>query len=172
MTATKLETTLRLMVRRYGFDQVDACLREIGLSAGEQENTNPKETSGKDGIATKPSKSRARVTASGYVSKLDIPLEKRPAMVEIAERFQDKSFLPTFGDIANFCQIYGLETPASKTRASAIPRVFKFIAAMDTAKIQSMLDEKMFSGPSRLGPIADAIRNNGRAAAASGLQRR
>ena len=62
---------------------------------------------------------------------MELPLEKEPAIVALANRFQDKSFLPTFGDIANFCQIYGIDEPASKSRASAIPRVFKFIASME-----------------------------------------
>ena len=83
-------------------------------------------------------------------------------MTELAQRFHSKSFLPTFGDIANFCQTYNIDVPASKSRASAIPRVFKFIAAMEADEIQRMLDEGMFSGPARLGPIADAIRRNGR----------
>ena len=84
-------------------------------------------------------------------------------VVELAGRFQDKSFLPTFGDIANFCHFYQIDKPASKSRASAIPRVFKFIASMEADDVRIILDQGMFSGPSRLGPIADAIRRNGRA---------
>ena len=96
---------------------------------------------------------------------MDYDPEKRPALLELAKRFQDKSFLPTFGDIRNFCQAYGIDVPASGSRASAIPRVFKFIAAMDGGEVQRIVDHWLFSGPARLGPIADAIRKNGRAAA-------
>ena len=73
--------------------------------------------------------------------------------------------MPTFGDIRNFCQVYGIDEPASKSRASAIPRVFKFMATMSDEEVQGILDGGMFSGPSRVGPIADAIRANGRVAA-------
>ena len=72
--------------------------------------------------------------------------------------------MPTFGDIRIFCEVYGIDEPASKSRASAIPRIFKFIATMSSDEVQGILDDGMFSGPSRVGPIADAIRENGRAA--------
>ena len=90
---------------------------------------------------------------------MELPSDKLSAMTELAERFQRKSFLPTFGEIINFCQIYDFEAPASKGRANAIPKVFKLIAGMETEEVQRILDDGMFSGPSRLGPIADAIRN-------------
>jgi hypothetical protein len=94
---------------------------------------------------------------------MQIPSEKEFALVEIASRFEDKSFLPTYGEISNFCQMYGIDEPASKTWANVIPRIFKFIATMEPEDIQRILNDGTFSGPSRLGPIADAIRNNGRA---------
>ena len=96
-------------------------------------------------------------TALERVERMDLPKETADSVVELARRFDTKSFMPTFGDIAQFCQIYDIDEPASKSRASAIPRVFRAIAAMDTEDIQMLLDYGAFSGPSRLGPIADAI---------------
>ena len=93
---------------------------------------------------------------------MDHDPDKYPALLELANRFQDKSFLPTFGDIRNFCQAYGIDVPASGSRASAIPRVFKFIATMDSGEVQRIVDDRLFSGPARLGPIADAIRKQRR----------
>ena len=54
--------------------------------------------------------------------------------------------------------VRGIEEPRSKSRASGIPRVFKFLVTMDVADVERMLDDRMFSGPAQLGPIADAIR--------------
>ena len=116
---------------------------------------------------TKPTSLRSKISATEYVAKLELPLGKKPVVVELAKRFECKAFLPTFGDIANFCQIHGLKTPLSKSRSSAIPRIFKFIATMDSSRTRAILDEEMYSGPSKLGPIADAIRNNGRASKSS-----
>ena len=167
MTQAALKDTLRSMVLKYGFDQVDESLREIRISGYHPGRANRKTRAPNRSAARKSGKRSPRPTAPQYVAKMELPSEKEPAVVELARRFQDKSFLPTFGDIANFCRTYGIDEPASKSRASAIPRVFKFVASMAADDIQGILDEGMFSGPSRLGPIADAIRRNGRAATAA-----
>ena len=71
----------------------------------------------------------------------------------------------TFGDIAHFCSVYDIEVPASRSRASAISRVFSTIAAMSAEDIQILVDYGAFSGPARLGPISDAIARRSRAQA-------
>ena len=151
-----IEAALRPIVRQYGLGSV---LESLGKIADAQRESSVQ--AGAD-RKKKPKKRSVKATASEYVSKLELSLEKEAPVVELAERFERKAFLPTFGDIAHFCQMYGIEVPASKTRASAIPRVFKHIASMETEEIQRILDDGLFSGPSRLGPIADAIRRNGR----------
>ena len=163
MNTAKLKDTLRLIVRQYGFEQVDRSLREIHLADRQLKSSKQGRVSADNDTATMPEKKRAQVNAPEYVSKMELSSEKEPIVVELAKRFENKAFLPTFGDIRNFCQIYGIDEPASKSRVSAIPRVFKFITAMEASEIQKILDDGMFSGPSRLGPIADAIRRSGRA---------
>ena len=164
MSKTKLKDTLRLIVRQYGLAQVDRSLREIRLDERQLKSSKQSKVLSNNEAVTKSPKKRAKVNAPEYVAKMELSVEKEPIAVELANRFENKAFLPTFGDIRNFCQIYGIDEPASKSRASAIPRVFKFIATMETDEIQTILDDGMFSGPSQLGPIADAIRRNGRAA--------
>ena len=154
-----IEAALRPIVRQYGLGSV---LESLGKIADAQRESSVQ--AGAD-RGKKPKKRSVKATAPEYVSKLELSSEKVSPVVELAERFECKAFLPTFGDIAHFCQMYGIEVPASKTRASAIPRVFKHIAAMETEEIQRILDDGLFSGPSRLGPIADAIRRNGRSSA-------
>ena len=95
---------------------------------------------------------------------MGLPAEKSAAVSELAVRFEQKSFLPSFGNITTFCRTYGIDVPASKSRASAIPRVFKFIAEMESEEVRQILDDGLFSGPSRLRPIADAIQNFDRSA--------
>lgn len=151
-----IEAALRPIVRQYGLGRV---LESLGKIADAQRESSVQAGADRE---KKPKKRSVKATALEYVSKLELSSEKIAPVVDLAERFERKAFLPTFGDIAHFCQIYGIEVPASKTRASAIPRVFKHIASMETEEIQRMLDDGLFSGPSRLGPIADAIRRNGR----------
>ena len=153
------------MISRHGFEQVDQSLREIGLSNRQYEKAGRSRTSTNKRETTKSRRKRtARATAAEFVANLKLPPEKSPPVAELARRFQAKSFLPTFGDVRYFCRVYGIGVPGSKSRASAIPRIFRFIGALESAEIQRIMENGMFSGPSRLGPIADAIRRNGRAA--------
>ena len=146
MTDSKLKTSLQFMVQEYGWGTVLKSLGEIADARG---------------AGARPRRRKRAPTAPEYVSKMQLPVEKSNAVTELAERFQQKSFLPKLGDIDNFCQTYLIDIPASRSRASAIPRVFKFIAEMEASEIQRILDLEMFSGPSRLGPISDAIQNHG-----------
>lgn len=105
----------------------------------------------------KPRKRNPKLTAPEYVAKMDLPANHKRLMEEAADRFCAKSFLPTIGDIRNFCEIYQIALPKSGSRASAIPRVFRFLAAMDTSELQTMLDNGLFSGPARYGLVSEAI---------------
>ena len=167
MTDSKLRTILQPIVHEYGLGLV---LKSLGEIAHAQcGGVDEPATQGSD-IANGTKQEKPRVTAPDYVEKMNLPVEKVPAVSELARRFQEKSFMPTFGDITSFCQMYEIPVPASKGRASAIPRVFRFIAEMEPREIQQMLDDGMFSGPSRLGPIADGIRNYSSAAPQGSLE--
>lgn len=163
MIDERLHTALQSLVSRYGFEEIDRSLSEMRLARAQPDGA--KRHSAAANTVNSAKKARKPVSAQEYVSKMDDDPERAALMLEVARRFQDKSFLPTFGDIRNFCQVYGIDEPASKSRASAIPRVFKFMATMSDEEVQGILDGGMFSGPSRVGPIADAIRANGRVAA-------
>ena len=158
MPNQKLHAALRPIVDEHGMGGVLKALGEIASSNARQE----------DGGKSKPRRRKAKPkpSAPAYVAKMELSADRRQAVGELAERFERKDFLPSFGSVAHFCDAYGVDAPASRTRASAIPRVFKFIAGLDADEIQKISDSGMFAGPSRLGPIADAIRRNGRAARA------
>ena len=100
----------------------------------------------------------ARVLKADGSQSLEVPAERGAVLRRAAEEFEQRVFLSTLNDIRNFCEAYGIEEPRSKSRASGIPRVFKFLVTMDVADVERMLDDRMFSGPAQLGPIADAIR--------------
>ena len=169
MTNPKLKSALRPIVRQYGLGTVIQSLGEMMVDS--EFNQGSIESSEAPSGPAVPGKVRrsntnSRVSATEYVSKLELPAEKKLALSVLAERFERKTFLHSFGDIDNFCQIYRIDVPKSRSRASAIPRVFKFLASMDRADIQRLLDYEMFSGPAQVAPIADAIRRNGRASRA------
>lgn len=162
MSKTKLKETLLGLVLEYGSEQVGRTLREIrcpdrSVNHQERDSMTDCKTGTKGPVRKKP-----RVSAPEYVGKLQFDKDKETLVLKLAKRFERKEFLPTFGDI-DFFSFYGIDTPASRSRVSSIPRVFKFKASMDTKEIEKIVESRMFSGPSRLGPISDAIRRNGRA---------
>ena len=100
----------------------------------------------------------ARVSKADGSQSLEVPAEQGAVLRRAAEEFEQRVFLSTLNDIRNFCEAYGIEEPRSKSRASGIPRVFKFLVTMDVADVERMLDDRMFSGRAQLSPVADAIR--------------
>ena len=172
MIQDHLEAALRSLVSEHGFEQVKQSLHEIGSTDPQLELGRCGKDSPAATVAKQSRKSRAKLAAPEYVAKMDLPLGKRSLIGDLAMRFHEKSFLPTFGDIANFCHAHHMNVPASKTRANAVPRVFKCLAGMEDDDLHRIIDDEMFSGPSRLGPISDAIRRNGRAKANANIRHR
>lgn len=157
MKSKPLADELRLLVSRHGFKAVNSELRM--LKTEQPPNRQPH-----GGTQGKARQRNGRANATEYVQKLSVVADKRPAVLALAARFDAKRFLPTCADISNFCNIYGIDPPASKSRAAAIPRLFKHFATMDTRDVERLAADKAYSGPSQLGPLADAIRRHGRAA--------
>ena len=157
MTRDRLAASLRELVREHGLEQVSRSLDEIGELGGPAADAASRTGRPAQRAAVKRGKQKRATTALERVQKMDLPRETADSVVELARRFDEKSFMPTFADITHFCQVYDIDEPLSKSRVSAIPRVFRAIAVMDAEDIQILLDYGAFSGPSRLGPIADAI---------------
>ena len=165
MTSSRLDSTLRSLVRRHGLGNV---LKSLGaITSTDSESLSAERSVVDPRLTERKGRTRPRPNAQEYVARMGLPPRKMAVMFEVAERFDRKTFLPTFSDIAHFCHTYGIDVPLSRTRASAIPRVFRFLASeMEIGEIDRILADEMYSGPSRLGPIADAIRRNGRSSRA------
>ena len=158
MVDDDLRGALSSMVERYGLATISRILREIE-KGGTGPNGRGKTKSRKrlKSKSRRPTKSRR--SAVDFVQFMEVPAERAAAVRRAAEDFERRAFLPTLSDIRSFCETYGIKEPKSKSRASGIPRIFKFLVTMDVADVEKMLDDRMFSGPAELGPIADAIRH-------------
>ena len=150
MPRRSLTDTLRHLVHRHGISAVLHSLAEIE-SGGEPRTSSARKKVSRDRSTSKPS-------ATACVSRMALAPQKTDVMKRAAQMFDDKRFLPTIADIREFSRVHGIELPKTASRASSVPRVFTFLASMDTDAIVTTLDDGRFSGPTRLGPIADAIR--------------
>ena len=147
---SNLSDELEALVRRYGLSSVLHSLADL-QAAPKRSISSP--------TAGRRRSSGSRASAVDYVRKMTLPREKAEVMACAARRFEDKEFLPSIADIRDFCCAHGVELGQSVSRASSIPRVFTFLAEMDTARVSKVLENGEFSGPTTLSPIADAIRN-------------
>ena len=160
MKKKELNKTLREIVLQYGIERVDQALLEIRKTAdGRPHRSSSSVACSKSRSKPDSDKHRkAKITATGFVLKLEVSSEARCLLEELATKYENKEFLPTVGEIRNFCEIHGIDVPNSLSRVAAVPRVFKYLSQLDFQEIQSMLQSNSFSGPARLGPIAEAIR--------------
>ena len=150
MPQRNLTEALQVLVRRYGVSSVLHSLADIQTSSKQSAPSSSRE---------RVSNPKSKSSAIDYVGKMTLPPEKTATLTQAAQRFESREFLPSIGDIREFCRIYGVDLGKSVSRASSIPRVFTCLSAMDTAHIAKILDDGAFSGPARLAPIADAIRS-------------
>ena len=160
MINANLHTELEAVVRRYGLKPVCQALRRIELSEKrERAAAQPRQTTAE---SESRKKVRRKLTAVDRVLKMELPDERKTVVIEAAKRFDNRSFVPGIGDVRNFWLNHRIEGPPPPSRAAAAPRLFAFLAKMDMGELRKIVDRGYYSGPARLGPIADAIRDFGR----------
>ena len=164
MDKKMLDDLLRAIVRHYGFTRVNLALRKLQNAGDEHafDRSSGRSVGNKQTSSRAESKQRPKVTAPLYVEKLNVPTDVRECLVQLAQMFEDKLFLSTMKDVKDFSATYGIDVPATSSRAASIPRVFRFLSTLAAADIQQVVHSTQQSGPARLAPIADAIRRNSR----------
>ena len=75
----------------------------------------------------------------------------------LTARFKSKEFLPTISDTRNFLEIHGKK--AVPQRATNLKTVQLIISIMDTSELQRIVEDRLYGGPTRLGPLSAAIKN-------------
>ena len=157
-----LNIELHALVAKYGFGNVERALFHIGKTRGNIRDRAGRSRSHSDQSNKSQSESSPikQLTARDYVSHMELDPELKIAIEVAAMSYEKKSFLPTIAEIKNFFSMYEIDVPRSLSRASAIPRVFGYLAGLTPHEVRSLLESSMFSGPARLAPIADAIRRS------------
>ena len=157
-----LAETLRTIVHQYGIDRVEKTLFEIRkLADGSPRRSNPSSArSNPCGKQNVTQKRNVQNSASVFVSKLEVSTEVKHLLSKLAKRYEKKKFLPTIGELRNFFEIHRIDAPTKFSRVTAIPYVFRYLSNLEIHEIQSMLRTNSFSGPTQLGPIAEAIRRS------------
>ena len=157
----ELNSSLNRIVVQYSIDEVERALAEIRRKSGKSDRRDSPLADESDQESRKrrqEQKTAAKMTASRYVSQMDVQANKKQLIEKLAAQYDDKLFLSSIGEIRNFFQIHSIAPLKSASRASCIPRLFKFISELECQEMRAMAETGRFSGPSRLGPLSDSIR--------------
>jgi hypothetical protein len=150
-----LSSLIKLLVDEWGYDLVRDRLNALSgineeqsleVSVGNKQHSREK--------AKKP-------TASVLAAKISLPPEQKYLIQNLAERYDSKRFLPTAGDIRYFFEMHGEAAPSSKQRIEVFRQVLKVLSAMQENALRKLIEDDAHSGPSRLGPLSEAIRTVG-----------
>jgi hypothetical protein len=117
--------------------------------------------------STKISARTERVTAAQLVDRLKIEDEKKIVLATIADRFDQKDFLPSVSDVREFIIMSGERPPTMKNRQESFRNLLRVLVHYPPERLRQIVETASHSGPTQLGPISDAI-----AAAGDRLPRR
>lgn len=147
-----LSKILELLINEYGSEQV---LRELARLQSSK-SSEPHESKEK---SRKPGK---RKTASDIVNALAIKDSNRRSLItRMAEQFDQKTFLPTIGVVKSFLDSRGYNDKFPKNRQDAAKTIIDVLNTATTADLEFLLDNKQFSGPSKLQSLSNAISRTG-----------
>jgi hypothetical protein len=138
---------LRILVENWGYAGIR---RRLDQLEGTNSRINPSGNSRADDRSH-------RRTAIDYVMNMELPTEKKALLLELATRFEQKSFLPTIGDIRNFLAMSHLADGEIRGRDAAVSKIMKILALLSEVDLDKIRQDSRYSGPSRLGPLSEAI---------------
>ena len=160
MNATELREALGSLVQEHGFRRVARLLREMEPKDRHSQSARERTTGSRTGTVTRnAAQTNYRPSAAEYVARRELtPTASQTRLLARAARaFDERAFLPTLDEVRRFGNTYGMKPLRARSRSTVIPRVFQFLASMDPAEVVKILDDELFAGPTRLGPISDAI---------------
>lgn len=150
-----LASILAALVEEFGIDAVAGKLADI--SGATQGNPYPSKWQ-QDQSKTNKKKITRFSGMKGMVEALPKEEKKRESLSVLAERFDEKRFLPTMGDVRHFVEMRGGSVRA-KQRADAARSLLLLLSSMSVENLQKIIEADSYSGPSQLGPLADAIKD-------------
>jgi len=111
--------------------------------------------SGKKQPAPKP---RTRRDASAVAKSLDLDDQKKRAiLIDMAERYEAKKFMPNVTHVRAFLESQGMDVSRVKSRQQVTRSVFKNLAELEIDILRDIQDSGLYGPPKTLASIAAAI---------------
>ena len=147
---------IELLVQEWGYETVLQCLADFSAKKSEG---SALPTAGDRRLA----KERHRPKASEIVDRLTVPDARKELLRALAARLDDKTFLPSAADIRRFLELRGKISGPIKHRQNSFRKVLDLLVSMDDEELLLLQRSGYNGGPTRLGPLSDAIKATGAA---------
>ena len=156
-----VEGLLRVLVDAWGYDVVREALNDIDDRSSLAPDMQFAKRSGGHFRMTSPNgeprgRSR-RQSAVEQAEKMPLPDDRKALILTLATRFDKRMFLPTASDVRNFLEINHATAGVLHGREAALPKVFRVLVELPDETLGKIVRDDSYSGPSRLGPLSDAI---------------
>ena len=96
-------------------------------------------------------------TAVAQVERAKIVDPVRNQLLDLAHRYDRSEFLPSTSDARELLFMIGIQPGPMKDRSQAFRRLLDALLPLSPEKIEQIARAGRHSGPSRLGPLSDAI---------------
>lgn len=146
-----LMSLLAPLLRKWGYEAVRQCLDD---AHAEQVREVPALATHTHRLV----KESRRTSAPEMVDRLDYEEVRKEPLRVLASRFDDKTFLPTASDVRYFLEMRGLDARSIKKRQGSFRKVLKALLNMADDELRLLQESGSHAGPTRLGPLSDAIK--------------
>lgn len=145
---------LRPLVQEWGYKEVEAALSHLNDDTVRVGTVRLHEERNQD-IERRQSK---RLLAVEQVARAHLPRDQEESLQELATRFDQKQFLPSVSDAKEFLMMMGEKPGAIKDRSDAFRRLLDALLPLTPERLRQLAkNSALHSGPSKLGPLSDAI---------------
>jgi hypothetical protein len=148
MKTTLLERLLAALVQEWGDTEVQNALLRLTTSTARDP----------DDLSEPEKRPPARkLRAIEQVERANLSPAQIPLLTELAQRFDQKQFLPSTADVREFLIMIGERPLSIKERSQAFRELLRALIKYSPQQLEQLVARSRHSGPSQLGPLSDAI---------------
>lgn len=163
-----LRSLLVALVERWGSASVFQALTQLAEGGGTQADGRQVQPAKRKAAKVKLGAPAEKRSSVAYVVRLNLPERRRALLLDMATLFDRRELLPTAADVRNFVQMRSGRRVDIKQRSDAFRRLVDVALDMPEDQLERLVKGGGHGGPSRLGPLSDAIKMAGEAARAEG----
>jgi hypothetical protein len=148
---TLLNSLLRTLVDEWGYEEVAAVVARMAVRSNDPPVEDPLVRK------VRPPRKGARPSATEQIERAALEGEQKDALLQLAVRYDHRQFLPSVADVREFLIMMGERPIDMKDRREAFRILLRNLMQLPVERLKQLASTALHSGPSRLGPLSDAI---------------